>query len=69
MLLVDWILEARQPSDISGIILISEVSHFFGEVNPESIYDAQMFNKKSNDFNRIVKNPFLFNLLISLDIS
>jgi len=23
---------------------------FLGEVNPESIYDAQMFNKKSNDF-------------------
>ena len=42
---------------------------FLGEVNPESIYDAQMFNKKSDDFNRIVKNPFLFNLLISLDIS
>jgi len=51
------------------LVLSTEVSHFFGEVNPESIYDAQMFNKKSNDFNRIVKNPFLFNLLISLDIS
>jgi hypothetical protein len=64
-----WYLYYDLYDKINTKRFYSEVSHFFEEVNPKSIYDARMVTKKSNDFNRIVKNLFLFNLLISLDIS